>query len=46
MRCAGPPWRRPVEQHAPIILDIVVTAIEESAVPTGFNISQRNAAAA
>jgi hypothetical protein len=37
---------RPIEQHAPIILDIVVTAIEEFVVPTGFNISQRNAAAA
>src|SRR5918994_2360020 len=35
------------EQHAPIILDIVFTAIDEFAVPTiGFNISHRNALAA
>jgi cation diffusion facilitator family transporter len=36
-----------VEQHAPIILDIVFTAIDEFAVPTtGFNPSHRNALAA
>ena len=36
-----------VEQHAPIILDIVFTTIEEFAVPTtGFNMSHRNALAA
>ena len=36
-----------LEQHAPIILDIVFTAVDEFAAPTtGFNISQRNAVAA
>jgi cation diffusion facilitator family transporter len=36
-----------VEQHAPIILDIVFTAIDEFAIPTtGFNISHRSAVTA